>query len=257
MQTPPFLTADNLNQPRIRHGFFGRAGGVSKGQFASLNTGFGSDDLTDHVAENRTRCARVLGVSPERLLTVHQTHSPDVIIVDGPWKDKPKQADAMVTTIPGLAIGALAADCMPWLFCDVEAGVIGTAHAGWRGALAGVLQNTVATMTTLGADPARILAAIGPCMRQENFEVGLDLVDQFCAAYPGSDQYFAPGRSGEKRQFDLVAFGRDRLRDVGVTNIDDVGVCTLGQAGDYFSYRAMKRDGGTDYGRNLSAISIG
>ena len=254
--TPPFLTSSLLDAPNIAHGFFGRAGGVSEGLYASLNTGPGSEDAPENVTENRKRCAIALGAEPGRLVTNFQTHSADVIAVDRPHEGTPPKADALVTKTPGLAIGALAADCMPWLFADPDAGVIGAAHAGWRGALGGVLENTVAAMERLGAQTSRIRAAVGPCMRQPNFEVGLDLLEAFTAKYPESAQFFAPGKSSEKRQLDLTGFGAWRLRSVGVAQIDDLEVCTLGAPEDYFSYRHGRRAGESDYGRNLSAIVL-
>lgn len=252
----PRLTASMLSAPNIVHGFFGREGGVSEGVYASLNTGFGSDDARDAVAENRRRCAAVLGVSPERLLTANQTHSPKAIVVAQAWDANPAQADALVTTTPGLAVGALAADCMPWLLADPQAGVVAAAHAGWRGALAGVLENTVALMAECGAEPSRIRAALGPCLRQPNFEVGLDLLDAFTARHQQAERFFAPGKSADKRQLDLAGFGAWRLRHTGVEQIEDLGACTLASPDRYFSYRAVTRAGIREYGRNLSAITL-
>lgn len=257
MSAPPFLTSALLATPGVKHGFFSREGGVSKGAFASLNTGFGSGDDQDNVAENRARCAAILGVEFDRLLTANQTHSPDVIVVSGPWAGAPEKADGLVTATPGLAIGVLAADCMPWLLVDPEAKIIGAAHAGWRGALAGVLENTVAEMTRLGAKEGRIRTAVGPCLRQPNFEVGLDLADAFAAKYPGSQQFFERGDAREKRRLDLAGFGAWRLQECGVSQIDNIDQCTLAEPEKYFSYRAMKRAGGSKYGRNLSAIALG
>jgi len=257
---PAFLSAALLDQPGVRHGFFGRDGGISTGAYAGLNTGPGpssgfGDDKAD-VAENRRRCAQILAVAPDHLLTAYQTHSSDVLIVDKPWDGAPARADAMVSATPGLAIGALAADCMPFLFLDPGARIIGAAHAGWRGALGGVLENTVAKMASLGADPENIRAAVGPCMRQPDFEVGVDLLEQFVSKYPESIRFFAPGASDDKRQLDLAGFGAWRLSNCGVTNIEDMGVCTLAAPDRYFSYRAVKRAGGMVYGRNLSAIAL-
>jgi len=256
VSAPPFLTAQGLRGDGVRHGFFSREGGVSKGDYASLNTGPGSADDPAAIAENRNRCAETLGVAPANLLTNYQVHSANVVTVTGPWEAKPPEADALVTERPGLALGVLAADCMPWLFFEPEARIIGAAHAGWRGALAGVLENTVAAMTDLGADPAHIRAAVGPCMRQPNFEVGAELLDAFTEKHAGADQFFARGVSPDKRQLDLAGFGAWRLRDVGVTAIDDLEVCTLGDAAHYFSYRGSRRAGAADYGRNLSAIAL-
>ena len=264
-QAPPFLTAPGLEAAEWReagfaHGFFGREGGVSQGLYASLNTGHGSNDETGAVAENRRRCAAALGVAPDRLVTAHQTHSADAVFIDAPWPDAPAQADALVTTTRGLALGALAADCMPWLLADAEAGVIASAHAGWRGALAGVLENTVALMARHGAKPGRIRAALGPCLRQPNFEVGLELVDAFEERFDGAGRFFAPDARPDKRRLDLAGFGAWRLAECGVAVIDDTGACTLGEPSRYFSYRDEKRrapEGASiDYGRNLSAIAL-
>ncbi len=254
--TPPYLVSPLLDRPGVAHGFFSRDGGVSKPPYASLNTGPGSDDAPENVAENRRRCAAALGVAPDRLMTGYQVHSPDVKIVTAPWSDGPEKVDGMVTQTPGLALGVLAADCMPFLFTDEQAGVIGSAHAGWRGALAGVLENTVAAMTKLGAKPERIRAAVGPCLRQPNFEVGLDLLEAFTSKRPEAERFFAPGAAAEKRQLDLVSFGRWRLEQSGVTSLDDIGLCTLAAPERFFSYRAMRQAGETDYGRNLSAICL-
>lgn len=250
--TPPHLSSRTL-QGAV-HGFFGREGGVSEGLFASLNTGLGSSDDPQRVAENRRRCRKALGAA--HLVTLYQIHSADAVIVNEPWEGAGPRADGMATRAKGIALGVLAADCMPFLFVDAEAEVIGAAHAGWRGALAGVLGNTVAAMTALGAAPHRIRAALGPCLRQPNFEVGQDVVAAFTAKHPDAEQFFAPGVSAEKRQFDLAGFGRAALSQAGVDHLDDLGVCTLGEKSRYFSYRASRRADEPDYGRNLSAIVL-
>ena len=254
--TPPFLMSPLLETPGAVHGFFCRIGGVSKGVYEALNTGPGSGDDMNDVAENRRRCADALGVAPARLLTNFQIHSNAVAVVDSPWTQPPTEADALVTNKPGLALGVLAADCMPWLFLEPQARVLGAAHAGWRGALAGVLENTIAAMEKRGAKRARIRAALGPCLRQPNFEVGLDLLETFTAEFREAERFFAAGRNGEKRQFDLVGFARWRLSEAGVTQIDDLEICTLASPEKYFSYRASRRNGDEDYGRNLSAIAL-
>lgn len=256
MTAAPASVSPALMLPGLAHGFFSRLGGVSSGEYASLNAGVGSNDNLEDVAENRRRCAVRLQTTSERLLTCYQVHSPDVLVVDGPWPDGPEQADALVTMTPGLAIGVLTADCMPWLFADVEAGVVAAAHAGWRGALAGVLENTIATMVASGARQDRIRAALGPCLRQRNFEVGLELVDAFTAKHPQSQRFFAAGRSDEKRMLDLAGFGAWRLAESGVSQVDDLGVCTLDEPDRYFSYRASRQAGQNEYGRNLSAIAL-
>lgn len=254
--TPPRLTSALLAAPDLAHGFFSREGGVSEGIYASLNTGVGSNDQRAAVLENRRRCAAALGVAPQTLLTNNQRHSAEVAIVDGPWADGPAQADALVTDRPGLALGVLAADCMPWLFFEPDARIIAAAHGGWRGALAGILENTIAAMERLGAVRSRIRAALGPCLRQTNFEVGLELLDSFSAQHADAERFFAPGRNDDKRQFDLAGFASWRLRLAGVAEIEDLGVCTLAEPERYFSYRASRRRGEDDYGRNLSAIAL-
>lgn len=245
-----------LEKAGARHGFFSRIGGVSDGIFASLNTGPGSSDDPAHVTENRARCAGAIGIAPERLLSNYQIHSADVVVVDGPWDGAQPEADAFVSKTRGLGLGILTADCMPWLFCDPSTGIIGAAHAGWRGALGGVLENTVESMEKLGAKRENICAAVGPCLRQENFEVGLDLVEAFTDKYRTAISFFSPGISSEKRQFDLVSFAKGRLREVGVTLIEDTNICTLGESETYFSYRGTRQRGERDYGRNLSVIAL-
>lgn len=256
MTAPPHLTSRLLDRASARHAFFGRAGGVSSGVFASLNAGLGSGDDAGNAAANRARCAKVLGVAPAKLLTLRQTHSARAVPVIEPWIGQGPEADAMVTRTNGVALGVLAADCMPFLFIDPVEGVIGAAHAGWRGALDGVLEATVELMRAQGADPGQIVAALGPCLRQPNFEVGLDLVQAFTEKYPAAERFFSPGNAVDKRQLDLAGFGRWRLAEVGVTHLDDLDVCTLACPGDYFSYRAARRAGASDYGRNLSAITL-
>ena len=257
---PPHLASAQLDAPNVIQGFFGREGGVSTGAYASLNTGPGSDDAPDAVAENRKRCAEALGVAPDRLVTAHQLHSAEAVFVEAPWDGPPAKVDALVTKTPGLALGALAADCMPWLFAEPEAGIVAAAHAGWRGALKGVLENTIALMTNHGADPSRIRAALGPCLRQPNFEVGLELVDAFSERHPDAGRFFAPGKTPDKRQLDLAGFGAWRLAQCGVERIDDTRACTLAAPDRYFSYRAAVRESrdtsAVDYGRNLSAIAL-
>ena len=254
--TPPFLTSSALEVEGVAHGFFSRAGGVSDGIYTSLNTGPGSNDIPANIVENRRRCAETINVAGDRLLTNYQVHSADVITVTTPWTDGPPKADALVTRATGLGLGVLAADCMPWLFVDPEARIIGAAHAGWRGALAGVLENTVDAMENIGASREHICAALGPCLRQPNFEVGLDLVEIFQAKHPESGRFFASGISNEKRQLDLAGFGAWRLREAGVSEIDDLEICTLAEPERYFSYRASRHSGEDDYGRNLSAIAL-
>lgn len=252
--TPPHLKSPLLVEAGAPHGFFGRAGGVSTGFYSSLNAGLGTADEPSNVAENRLRCREAIGAA--HLLTLYQVHSPDVVIVTEPWSGQGPKADGMATRLKGVALGVLAADCMPFLFVDSKAQVIGAAHAGWRGALAGVLEATVRAMISIGAGAGDIAAAVGPCMRQPNFEVGLDVLDAFVSQDPGAEEFFAPGASPEKRQFDLVGFGRARLSACGVARIDDAAVCTVAESERYFSYRVGRRAHQPDYGRNLSAIAL-
>lgn len=256
MTIPPVDRLEAIATDGVSHGFFSRHGGVSTGMFDSLNAGFGSSDDHNAVATNRARCAAALGLPDQPIMTAHQIHSADVEVVTSPFTGPPPQADAMVSKAPGLILGVLAADCMPWLFVDSDARVVGAAHAGWRGALAGVLENTIEAMVALGASRTNICAALGPCLRQRNFEVGLDLVETFTGRYPESAAFFAPGKSAEKRQFDLASFAKGRLASVGISYISDVEKCTLAAPEDYFSYRASQRAGENDYGRNLSAIAL-
>ena len=254
--TAPFTRSRLLEGAQITHGFFSRRGGVSEGDYASLNTGPGSKDRPDDVARNRAICAASLGCDPTNLMTCYQIHSPEVIPVDKPWGDEPQKADAMVTNQPGLLLGVLTADCMPWLLADPGAQIVGAAHAGWRGALAGVLENTVSAMMELGAKAENIIAALGPCLRQPRFEVGLELLEAFTEKHPEASDFFSPGISANKRQLDLAGFGAWRLQQSGVSQIDDTGICTIEHADEYFSYRGSQRAGAADYGRNLSAIAI-
>ena len=251
---PPFVTSAALAGADAAHGFFSRLGGVSTGPFESLNTGPGSSDAPEAVAENRARCARAIGADPRHLTTLHQIHS--ATVVTAPFNGARPEADGVVSNRPGLALGVLTADCMPFLFIDPQSRVIAAAHAGWRGALCGVLGATVDAMCALGARPDQIIAGVGPCLRQPNFEVGIDLLSAFTDKHPQSEEFFKPGVNSEKRQFDLVGFGIWRLAQVGVTRTDDAAICTLADNERYFSYRAARRSGHADYGRNLSLIML-
>ncbi|MCD0421910.1 MAG: peptidoglycan editing factor PgeF [Rhodopseudomonas sp.] len=250
--TSPLLGA----APGLRHAFFTREGGVSEGIYAGLNAGVGSNDDPAKVAENRRRMAEALGVAPEHFLTVHQVHSPDVAVAETPWDaaNRPK-ADAIVTRTPGLAIGASAADCGPILFADPAARVIGAAHAGWKGALTGVLESTLAAMERLGADRSRVIAAIGPLIRQPSYEVGDEFVARFTAVDPAYAAFFAAaGRPGHA-QFDLGGFIRMRLETAGVGMIDDLGLDTYPDE-RFFSYRRTTHRSEPDYGRHVHAIVL-
>jgi purine-nucleoside/S-methyl-5'-thioadenosine phosphorylase / adenosine deaminase len=242
--------------PGLRHAFFSREGGVSSGIYASLNGGVGSHDNPSDVAENRRRMADAMGVAPERLLTLFQVHSPDVAIVTGPWKSEARpRADALVTRIEGLAIGVTAADCGPVLFVDPQARVIGAAHAGWKGALSGVLEATVAAMEKLGAERAGIVAAIGPLIRQQSYEVGTEFVERFIEAEAGNAQFFIPSARESHAMFDLASFIRTRLENAGVLMIDDVGIDTYADERFYSYRRSIHRNDG-DYGRHVHAIVL-
>lgn len=250
--TLEILTADSL-APR-RHGFFTRRGGASSGIFAGLNCGPGSSDQQEAVAINRARVAAAMQVAPDHLLSLHQTHSATVFTVLAPLQDRPR-ADAMVTATPGLALGILTADCQPVLFSDPEAGVIGAAHAGWRGTLGGVLEATLAAMEALGATLANITAVIGPTISQTAYEVSPDFTDAFLALDPDHTRFFAVG-AGDRMQFDLPAFGLERLRRAGVGHAEWTGHCTYADAERFYSYRRTTHRGEADYGRQISAIRL-
>jgi YfiH family protein len=250
--TLEILTSDLL--AGTRHGFFTRRGGASSGIYAGLNCGPGSRDQREAVALNRARVAAALEVAPERLLSLHQVHSADVVVAgpDG-WSERPR-ADGAVTTTPGLALGVLTADCAPVLFSDPEAGVAGAAHAGWRGALDGVLEATVAAMERLGARADRVRAAVGPTISQRAYEVGPEFLELFRAEEAGYDRFFVPG-SGDRLRFDLPGFVLERLRAAGL-QAAWIGACTYSEPERFFSYRRSVHAGEPDYGRLISAIRL-
>jgi len=251
--TLDIITSDDLAP--VSHGFFGRAGGASSGVFKGLNCGAGSTDQAEAVRINRTRVATALGLDGESLLTVHQTHSADVVTVTGPFGVARPEADAMVTATPGLGLAVLAADCQPVLFSDPEAGVVGAAHAGWKGALAGILEATVEAMVALGADRGRIAAVIGPSISQRAYEVGPEFFETFHDTDPGYARFFAAGE-GDRMHFDLPAFGLARLRAAGVGSAAWTRHCTYSDAARFFSYRRSLHDREADYGRLMSAIRL-
>lgn len=254
--TPGFVQAAALSElPGIRHAFFTREGGVSEGIYASLNGGVGSRDDAQHVAQNRARMARLLGVEPQNFLSLYQIHSADVVIADKPWSARP-QADAIVTKTPGLAVGASTADCGPVLFADMQARVIGAAHAGWRGALGGVLEATLDAMETLGASRHRIVAALGPMIRQDNYEVGAEFVAAFVAQEATSTRFFKPGKRDKHAQFDLPGFIAHRLARAQVGKIEDTGLCTYADPARFFSYRRSTHRAEPDYGRHINSIVL-
>jgi polyphenol oxidase len=243
--------------PRIRHAFFTRSGGVSQGVYASLNGGVGSNDAPDKVTENRARMATALGVSADRLLTPYQIHSPDVVVVNEPWtRENRPRADAIVTRMPRLAIGVSTADCGPLLLADSEAGVIGAAHAGWRGALTGVIEATVAAMECLGADRRRITAALGPTIRQPNYEVGPEFVERFLTVDRSNSRYFTPSQRLGHAMFDLTGYIAERVQHAGIEQFEDLGLCTYAEPDRFFSYRRTTLSGEPDYGRHINAIAL-
>jgi|GraSoiStandDraft_4_1057263.scaffolds.fasta_scaffold180418_2 YfiH family protein len=243
--------------PRVRHAFFTREGGVSDGVYASLNGGAGSDDAPAKVMENRARMAATLGVAPDHLLTAYQVHSPDVVTIDRPWPphERPR-ADAIVTAVPGLAIGVTTADCGPVLFADDTAGVIGVAHAGWRGAATGVLEATIAAMERCGADRGRVAVALGPTIRQPNYEVGPEFVASFRAEDGANERFFRASSRPQHALFDLPGYIAARLAAAGIRGIEDLGHCTYADATRFFSYRRSTHRKERDYGRHINAIAL-
>ncbi len=254
----PLLTSPLLAAlPGIRHAFFTRQGGVSAGLYDSLNVGLGSGDDPDRVAENRSRAARALGAdAAAALATCYQIHSAVAVTADAPFGAQRPWADAVVTRTPGLVCGALAADCAPVLIADPEARIVAAVHAGWRGALAGVVGSAIDAMVWLGADPARMSAAVGPCIGPASYEVGLEFLDAFTADDVGNARFFAAGVTDEKRLFDLPAFVLSRLAAAGVARAEWIGRDTLTEEDWFFSNRRAVHRGETDYGRLLSAISL-
>ncbi len=252
------LTIGPLNDlPSVRHGFFCRTGGVSEGLFASLNCGYGSGDDKDKVTENRRRAMAELDLESERLVTAYQVHSPDVVEVTQPWtRPEAPKADAMVTRAKGLALGILTADCVPVLLADAEAGVVGAAHAGWKGALGGVIAATVAAMQALGADPKRIVAGIGPAISQRSYEVGPEFPPPFLEQDPRNAEFFCPGQREGHFHFDLKAYVARCLGLAGVATIRTLPCDTCAEDNRFFSYRRACQRKETDYGRGLSAIYL-
>ena len=242
--------------PGLRHAFFTRNGGVSKGLYDSLNVGRGSKDDSVDVIENRARAAAWFGVAPEDLNTCYQIHSTVTIVADGSWGDVRPDGDAVVTKTPGVVCGALSADCAPVLIVDPVTRIVAAAHAGWRGALDGIVQSTVDSMVELGGDPARMIAAVGPCIGPLSYEVSLDFLQRFEADSPGSGRFFAAGQADDKRMFDLPAFVLDRLDTAGISQREWVGHDTCAEPEQFFSNRRAFLQGEGDYGRLLSAIAL-
>lgn len=243
--------------PGIRHGFFGREGGVSQGLYGSLNCGLGSKDRPEDVAENRSRVAAWLGVPADRLLSLYQIHSATPVVIDRPVAraDLPR-ADALVTKQRGIAIAAMAADCTPVLFVDPERHVIGAAHAGWRGALSGILDATVAAMEECGARRSAILAAVGPTINQASYEVGPEFEADFLAADPSNARFFVRPGTDAKPHFDLPGYVAGRLQRLGLAGVERRTLCTYENESLFFSYRRSSHRKEADYGRQISAIVV-
>jgi len=251
--TLEILTSDILSP--VRHGFFSRRGGASSGIFSGLNCGHGSSDQTEAVALNRRRVADAMEVTPDALIGVHQVHSPTALTVEGPQNGEKPRADAIVTATPGLALTILTADCQPVLFADREAQVIGAAHAGWRGALDGVLETTLDAMEALGAKRENTCAVIGPTISQRAYEVGPDFMDEFIAESPDNTRFFANGQD-DRLQFDLPAFGLHRLRQAGIGQAEWTRHCTYSDPERFYSYRRSTHAKEADYGRLISVIKL-
>ncbi|MEX0275987.1 MAG: peptidoglycan editing factor PgeF [Ruegeria sp.] len=251
--TLEILTSDLLSP--LKHGFFTRRGGASSGIFSGLNCGHGSSDLTEAVAINRSRVADAMDVSPEALIGVHQVHSPTVLTIDGPIEGEKPRADAVVTATPGLALTILTADCQPVLFADPDANVIGAAHAGWRGALDGVLEATLDAMEALGASRENTRVAIGPSISQRAYEVGPEFLEDFLTESTQNARFFANGH-GDRLQFDLPGYGLHRLREAGVGHSEWTRHCTYSDPERFFSYRRSTHAKEVDYGRLISAIRL-
>lgn len=241
--------------PGIRHAFFTREGGVSEGIYAGLNGGTGSHDDPARVAENRARMETALGVAPGHLLTAWQIHSPDCLVAQTPWTERPK-ADAVATSTPGLAVAVAIADCGPVLFADPEARVVGAAHSGWKGAVGGVLDTTLARMEELGARRERMVAAIGPLIRQPSYEVGPDFIDSFTALDSANSRFLIPSTRENHAMFDLPGYIAARLNRLGVGTVEDLGLDTYSDEARFFSYRRATHRGEADYGRLIAAIVL-
>jgi polyphenol oxidase len=243
--------------PGIRHGFMTRAGGVSEGIYASLNCGLGSDDDLERVRENRRRVLRMADIPANTLLTAHQIHSPDVLVVDEEWHGSPRpKVDALVTKRPNVAIAASSADCVPILFADPEARIVGAAHAGWRGAIGGVLQATVKQMCALGAKPERIRAGIGPCIGPASYEVGPEFPAPFLAQNQANAHFFRAAKRADHHMFDLESYVASELAALKLAEIEVAHRDTCVEADTFFSYRRSVLRKEPDYGRHVSVIGL-
>ncbi len=249
------ITSPNLVDAGVVHGFFTRQGGVSTGVYQGLNVGLGSSDDRELIEENRRRAALHLGADPARLAAPWQVHSPDAVIVSAPFGNERPKADGIVTATPGLLIAVLTADCGPILFSDPNAGVVGAAHAGWKGAIGGVLENTIAAMETLGAHRADIKVALGPSISQANYEVGPEFVASFAAADASNSRWFVPSLKAGHSMFDLWGYTLARLETAGV-EATCVNRCTYAEESNFYSYRRTTHRQEPDYGRQMSAIML-
>ena len=257
MSAAQFLTAESLRLPGLTHGFFTRRGGVSQGVYASLNVGVGSRDAPEAVMENRACVAAALGVDPERLAAPFQIHSPDAIAISESWPPGARpRCDALVTATPRLALGVTGADCGMILFADERARVVGAAHAGWKGALAGVVEATVAAMEGLGARRSDVIAALGPCIAHESYEVGPEFVAAFADAGDDTARYFTPSRRAGRSMFDLKAYIAERASRAGVGRFEDLRLDTYADEHRFFSYRRATHRKEPDYGRLISVIVL-
>lgn len=251
------IRSNLLESAIAAHGFFTREGGVSQGVYNSLNGGLGSQDTIAHVTENRSRMAAALGITPSHLLSLYQVHSADVITVTSAWPvaERPR-ADGMVTNRRGFALAIGTADCGPVLLIDERVGVIGACHAGWKGALSGVIDATIAGMEKLGAKRDGIRAALGPTISRDAYEVGLDFVSQFEAQDHDHAQFFSAGKTNDKRQFDLPAYIGHRIKRAGILEFEDLALCTYADENRFFSYRRTTHRKESDYGRLIAAIAL-
>ena len=250
------ITHSLLDRAGVRHGFFTRQGGVSTGLYEGLNTGIGSQDDPAAVAENRRRIAEHLGGVPDDFAACFQIHSAMARVAEAGWKGDRPEGDATVTAAPGVICAVLTADCAPVLLADPEAGVVGAAHAGWKGALDGIIASTVAAMQAAGAEPRRMVAVVGPCIARPSYEVGTDFQDRFDHHDPGSLRFFGPGETTDKRLFDLPGFVLWRLEQAGVGNAAWTGHDTRTDETRFFSNRRAYLNGEPDFGRLMSAIGL-
>ncbi|WP_417690971.1 peptidoglycan editing factor PgeF [Roseibium sp.] len=251
------IVAEELDHPGIRHAFFTRQGGVSNGLYAGLNIGLGSDDVREHVLENRSRAADHFSLPVSRLITPHQIHSADVLTVTAPFgKDDSRHGDALVTDRPGLLLGIATADCGPVLFADPKARVIGAAHSGWKGAIGGIVENTLTAMEALGADRSDVTAVLGPTISKKAYEVGPEFRARFLTDNLIFERFFSPSDKAGHFMFDLPGFILHQLQEAGVGAARALGRCTYAEETQFFSYRRTTHRGEPDYGRLLSAITL-